>query len=380
MSLTDEIKEYARHLGFCKIGITTAQKFERAHEEADLREGYDCWKEKFEKGADPRKLLPGARSVLVLAYDYAQCAFPEKLLPMIGRAYLSGCYLPQPGTPVYERLQLFEDFLRQKDITFISDHNTLLMRPAAERAGVASFGRNNFSYVDGVGSFVILYGYVTDRELDYDSPAVEDKCPPGCRACINACPTKALYAPYKLDPAKCIGYNNWIRREGRIDPVIPRDIRSELGCHIHGCDVCQEVCPHNKEKLTHLYPADEKLEKMAEEFTLEKLLHMPERFYEKCVRPIMYHYLKDKKYFQRNAAIAMGNSKNTEYVPHLIKELSNPHEIVRQHVVWALGETGDDDAMCALRQHVKEETCQAVVEEAEIILKNTQAGIYKKYS
>lgn len=369
MSLTNEIKTYARELGFCKSGITsTQQRFERVQAEAEARGGYNCWTEKFEKGTDPKRLLKEGKSVIVLAHDYMQCSFPEKLLPYIGRAYLSRSYLPQPGSVVYERLQLFEAFLRQKGLTFVPDQNTLLLRPAAERAGVAYFGHNNFAYVEGVGSFVILYGYVVDKELEYDEPYTESKCPPKCRACVNACPTKALYAPFKLNPEKCIGFNNWMRREGRVDPVIPKEIRGELGCHIHGCDICQQVCPRNRAKLAQKFPADDLLESIAEEFTLEKLLHMPDGFYERCVQPIMYNYINDKKYFQRNAAVAMGNSKNREYVPHLVQELSNPHEIVRLHVAWALGEIGGEASMRALSQHVKGEPSQAVVEEIERIL------------
>lgn len=368
MSLTAEIKEYARQLGFCRAGITTTEKFERVRPEAEARGGYDCWTEKFAEGTVPQSLLKDGKSIIVLAHDYMQCSFPEELLPYIGRAYLSRCYLPQPGSVVYERLQMFEAFLRQKGLVFAADQNTLLLRPAAERAGIASFGHNNFSYVEGVGSFVILYGYVVDKELEYDEPYTKSKCPSNCRACVNACPTKALYAPFKLNPEKCIGFNNWMRREGRVDPVIPREIRRELGCHIHGCDICQEVCPRNKAKLAQKFPEDDLLERIAGEFTLVKLLHMPDGFYERCVRPIMYNYINDKKYFQRNAAVAMGNSKNRDYVPDLAQELTNPHEIVRLHVAWALGEIGGEAAMLALSRHVKDETSQTVVKEINRIL------------
>lgn len=121
-------------------------------------------------------------------------------MSMIGRAYLSRSYLPQPGSEVYKKLRLFEKFMHEKQIDFKSDMNTLLMRPLAERAGVASFGQNNFAYVDGIGSFVLLYGYIINQELEYDKPSAKSKCPPHCRACVNACPTKALYAPFMLDP------------------------------------------------------------------------------------------------------------------------------------------------------------------------------------
>lgn len=337
MSITGEIKAYAMDLGFCKIGVSDVQRHERILSEAAAREGYDYWLERFRSGADPVNLMPEGKSVIVLAYDYARCDFPENLASMIGRAYLSRSYLPQPGSTVHRMLKQFEAFLQERGVRFVPDRNMLMMRPAAERAGVASFGRNNFAYVDGVGSFVILYGYVVDRELEYDAPITDCKCPPNCRACINACPTKALYAPFKLAPARCIGFNNWMRHEGRIDDVVLEEIRPLMGCHIHGCDLCQTVCPRNKAKLSAKHPKDAELEKIAQRFTLRNLLHMPEGFYEECVQPIMYNYIRDPKYFQRNAAIAIGNTADPAFIPDLIEELSSPHETVRFHAEWALG-------------------------------------------
>lgn len=363
MSISKDIKAYALSLGFCKAGISDMQKNERVLSEAQTRDGYEYWLDRFEVGADPKCLMPEGKSVIVLAYDYARVDFPENLLSLIGRAYLSRSYLPQPGSEVHRMLKQFENYLTENGMTFVSDQNTLLMRPAAERAGVASFGQNNFAYVDGIGSFVILYGYVVDKELEYDQPYMNSKCPPICRACVNACPTKALYAPFKLAPEKCIGYNNWMRHEGKVDEVVPRGIRSQMGCHIHGCDLCQEACPRNKAKLATEYPKDELLEGISQKFTLQNLLHMPDGFYEECVQPIMYNYIRDKKYFQRNAAIAMGNSKNPIYIPDLIAELSNREELVRLHVAWALGEMDDDVARAAFHKRLQNETSPAVLEE-----------------
>lgn len=367
-SITSEIKSYALSLGFCKVGVSGPQRYERVYSELNMRDGYDHWLDSFRRGADPKCLMENAKSVIVLAYDYARCQFPENLLSMIGRAYLSRCYPPQPGSAVHQMLTRFEDYLKEKDITYAAD-NRLLVRPAAEQAGVASFGQNNFAYIDGVGSFVILYAYMVDKKLEYDQPATSSKCPPNCRACVNACPTNALYAPFKLEPRKCIGYNNWMRQEGRtISAIVPREIRPQMGCHIHGCDLCQEVCPRNKAKLAGEYPRDVLLEDIGKRFTLHNLLHMPEGFYEECVRPILYSYIKNQKYFQRNATIAMGNTKDPKYIPDLISELSHPEEIIRLHVAWALGQMDDDTARQALQNQLQHETSAAVIDEITVAI------------
>lgn len=371
MSLTSDIKEYALNIGFCKVGITSADPFDTFLRELTTRGGkYDYWMEKFTKGAAPRKIMPNAKSVIVLAYDYAQKSFPETLLPMIGRIYLSRCYLPLENSLCGSRLKLFHDFLSKNGCSFTVDMNTLMMRPAAARAGVSTFGRNNFAYVDGIGSFVVLYGFLVDQELELDTPKLESKCPEGCHACQTACPTKALYAPYKIDPSKCIGFNNWMRQKSKCDSEIPREIRPKLGQHIHGCDLCQVVCPHNRAKVNSNFPRDEFLDWLAERFSLTDLLHMPDGFYQSRVYPIMYNYISDQQYFQRNAAIAIGNSHNEAYIPELVKELSNPHETVRLYVAWALGEMKHRRAQSFLKDHISSECSDLVQEEIRAALDN----------
>jgi len=299
-----------------------------------------------------------------------QKSYPEKLLPFIGRAYLSRSYVPQPEMINGARLQLFTQYLESKGLTVDADMY-IPIRPAAMRAGVMNFGRNNFAYVDGIGSFVILYSFVVDKELEYDSPTPENKCPKGCTACMDACPTNAIYAPFKLNPQRCMGYNHWMRQDGRkeiLNPVIPLDIRKQLGIRIHGCDLCQEVCPRNRSKLAAKLPKDQFLEVIAEDFSLVKLLHMHQDFYRTRVYPIMYNYIQDPKYFQRNAAIALGNTGDDSFVPDLVIEMEHTQPLVRQHVAWALGQLGGNKAKQTLEKYVKLEDVPEVTEEIHMAL------------
>mgnify|MGYP001630715941 CR=1 FL=1 len=340
VTLTQEIKEYALSIGFAKVGITDTEEFTPFIKELRSRgEYYKYWQESLGDGAKIQERMPEGKSLIVLAYDYGQHSYPKELTNMIGRAYLSRSYLPLPDSVNGAMLNLFDKFLEQKNIHFVRDNNTIPMRWAAAKSGVANFGKNNFAYVDGVGSFVILYGYVVDCELEYDEPSFENKCPKGCTKCVDACPTKALYEPFHLNPSKCIGFNNWKRREGKVDEedlIIPEEIRGMLGCHIHGCDVCQEVCPRNQGKVSGKMPKDRFVQHIARDITLPALLHMTDEFYQTRVHPIMHNYIKDKIYFQRNAAIAMGNSGDKSYIPDLKQELSNPSGTVRMYVEWAL--------------------------------------------
>jgi epoxyqueuosine reductase len=153
-------------------------------------------------------------------------------------------------------------------------------RWAAAKSGATTFGKNTFAYVEGIGSFVVIYTLVIDQELEYNQPTMDCHCPPHCRACIDACPTGAIYEPFKLDPERCLGFNAWMRQEkNRIPTVIPKEIRAKMGTRVHGCDLCQEACPKNHQKLQSHLPEDEFLEEIAMNFTLAKMLPMPEDFF-----------------------------------------------------------------------------------------------------
>ena len=338
-ALAERVRAKAAELGFCKCGFTTMDDLPRVSEEASRRRYPDFFQQMVERGSHPRELYPAGRSIIVLAYDFSRIRFPEKLTPHIARTYLSRTYLPLAGSPMRNRLDAFEAFLEEEGIAFEPDRNALMMRPAALRAGVITFGRNNFAYVDGVGSLVTLYGYLVDAELPPDEPSPDCACPPGCHTCIDACPTGALRAAFDLDLEKCILWDNAICPRRGTGPEIPEERRDPIGEHVHGCDACQEACPRNQTALdpAHATETDPVLERIALEFSLESLLHMPDGFYDECVQPSMYNYVRDPAVFQRNAAVAMGNSGDPRYIPHLESELDNPDDAVRSHARWAIG-------------------------------------------
>ena len=338
-SQKERIRAKAAELGFCKVGFTTMDDFDFVALEAAWRGYPEFFQGMIERGARPKSLFEGGASIIVLAYDYARHRYPESLLPYVARTYLSRSYLPMEGSPARERLDAFEAFLTDEGIAFEPDRNALMMRPAAIRAGVATFGRNNFAYVDGVGSFVILYGYLVDAAIEADAPTPKCACPRGCRACIDACPTGALSAPFDLDLSRCLLWDNVIAAKRGDGPVLPIDHREAIGTHIHGCDACQVACPRNQAALDpdrEDAVRDPVLDAIAQEFSLEQLLHMPEGYYERAVLPIMYNYTREPSLFQRNAAVAMGNSGDARYLSHLEAESDNPDPVVAAHVRWAI--------------------------------------------
>ncbi len=374
MSLEKDIKAYALDIGYTHVGIAPADGFcDHINEIESRGDFYDFYSQDprgFMDGALPQKTIPWAKSIICLVWDYAQKAFPEELLGKIGRIYQARCYGPPPHRINGARYQLMVQFV-QKMGCRVARNIFIPERRAAARAGVITFGKNNFAYAKGSGSFVVLSSIVVDKALRYDNPTLKVHCPKDCTACMDACPTGAIYAPLKLNPRRCISFNNWWTQEGRppnITSCIPHDLREKIGIHVHGCDVCQEACPRNKFRLKHKLPKDPFLESIAKEFSLLKMLQMPDGFFQKNIQPLMYNYIREKKYFQRNAAIALGNLGDSQYIPDLSMALKTPHETVRGHAAWALGRLGGKTARKTLSAALQTEASTGVRKEIKMAL------------
>lgn len=371
MSLTSDIKEYALDLGYSDVGITTAEAFPDYI--ADLVERYDMYRFFIEgaikplEGADPKKKMPSARSIIAVVYDYAKEAFPERLVGNVGRVYQACAYDAPPNRITGARRQLLLNFLA-KNCGQSLYGSMLPARMIGARAGIATYGRNSFSYFKGIGSWGVIIPFLVESELEYDTPTMRVDCPSGCTACIDSCPTKAIYEPMHINPLRCIAYNCYIARDGtngRTSSYIPPDIREKMGSWIHGCDICQEACPRNKPRLKMRLTPNAYLNQVAAEFDLTRILDLTEEYYQKIIYPLMFNYHKEKKYFQRNAAIALGNTHDTMFVPNLVKAIQDPEPLVRGYTAWALGQIGGKHAKEALELAEKRERAEFALEEIE---------------
>ncbi|MDR1713789.1 MAG: hypothetical protein LBR39_06535 [Coriobacteriales bacterium] len=325
-------------IGYSLVGFAPADDFEEFIAEALKRQAdYDWWLDGPRKPleqARPTNIMAQAKSLIVLAYNSAQVHFPKHLSSLMGRIYQARCYFAPPANINGARLGLLQAFLANEGI---ASENALWLpqRWAGLRAGLTSFGKNTFAYAPRLGSFIVLTTLVVDATLDPDEPSpVASTCPEDCRRCIDACPTGALAAPYQLVPRRCISFNNWMPQV----QSIPEEIRPLLGSRIHGCDACQEACPKNAAvlKANDTRPRDSLLELLDEELTLEQILHMPDGYYESRIKPVMYNYIRNPQLFRRNAAVAMGNSGDPRYLPHLEQHANDTDPLVREHVAWAI--------------------------------------------
>ena len=118
---------------------------------------------------------------------------------------------------------------------------------------------------------------------------------------------------------------------------MPREeIRGNLGTHIHGCDLCQAVCPRNQKIIQNASRKDPFIQVLKELFDLEKLLILEEDYYQDVVYPIMHNYIRDMDIFRRNAAIALGNTGDPKYIPALEKAALSKNQQMREAALWAI--------------------------------------------
>ncbi len=348
MSLSSDIKEYALALGYDRVGFTTAERFTTY--EAELSERLDMysWATGSDwgliKGADPKSTLPEARSLVVTVFDYHRHTYPQELIGKVGRAYqsLGGV----PPIPIHRaRYRLLKEFLEKAGCSTGKPVFDPPVRLAAARAGITDYGKNTFAFAGESGSFIVMSTLVVDKELEYDAPTIQIGCPEKCNLCIEACPTGALYEPLKIDPRRCIAYNSynapgsWF---GGTQTVLPVQIREQMGTWIYGCDECQQACPRNRQRLRATLPPNPYLEHMAGEFDLQKLVNMSDEHFGRVFQ--LLNYVDNKRYLQRNPAVALGNQGDTEAVPVLAEAMCSPDEPLRGHAAWALGKIGGADA------------------------------------
>ena len=380
MDLTDSVKSRAKALGFCAIGITSADPFEEAEAAAanrtaeGLMDGLSWWSEaRVHASANPRRTTPDARTVIALAFPYPS---PAEASPSPSgggqeggsddgpRGRIASYALGRDYHEVMlERMQPLLAMLRERGYTAKTyvDHGWMLDRAAAARAGIGWIGKNTNLLVPGIGSNVLLAEIVTSAPLETEAP-LKKTCG-ACDACMRICPTGALVAPGVLDNRRCISF--WtIEHRG----VIPLDMRPLIGDWIFGCDLCQEICPVNARPaepdpnaLAAFGPTIESRPRLEELLTLDEAAFRT-RFRESAL------WRTRRAGLLRNVCIALGNVADRGSVPALAGALDDREPLVRGHAAWALGRLGGTAARAALTQALSREADAWVRDECGLAL------------
>ncbi|HEY3403075.1 MAG TPA: tRNA epoxyqueuosine(34) reductase QueG [Ohtaekwangia sp.] len=245
------VKSKAAELGFSFCGISKAEFLEEEAPRLEewLKRGYQgkmsYLENHFDKRLDPSLLVPGAKSVISLIYNY----FPQA--DLAGQSDLKiakYAYGEDYHFVIKDKLKILLDFITKTigevhGRAFV-DSAPVMERTLAKRSGLGWIGKNSLLLNREMGSFFFLAELIIDLQLDYDGP-IKDYCGT-CTACMDACPTDAIPQPYVVDGSKCISYFTIELKE-----EIPADVKGKFENWIFGCDICQDVCPWNSFSKPH---------------------------------------------------------------------------------------------------------------------------------
>lgn len=252
------IRAEAGRLGFEFVGFARAERLDEAARrlEAWLHQGAHgkmaYMENHFDMRVDPTLLVPGAKTVICLTFNYFN---PEKQRDAEAPKISSYAYGEDYHFVVKDKLKALLDFMRREigavEGRCFVDSAPVLEREWAQRAGLGWNGRNTLTIHPRRGSFFFLAEIICDLPLLYDDP-IRDHCGT-CTRCIDACPTQAISPEgYFLDASKCISYLTIELRD-----EIPAAFKGQTDNWMFGCDVCQDVCPWNRFSERHSEPAFE---------------------------------------------------------------------------------------------------------------------------
>ncbi len=355
---SQQIEKLALELGFFKAALTPLEKNSKGSQYFNqwidsAYHGEMAYLERGrEKREDPQQILSEAKTILCLAWDYRTWEYKKS--PFISRYAWEEDYhlvLGEKLKLLHENLKLY--FPKNNFKTYV-DTGPVMEKYWAEQAGLGWIGKHTNLIHPKEGSYFFLASILTDLEEEKSSPKIEDHCGK-CQACIDVCPTRAIIAPYVLDARLCISYLT-IELKGSI----PRELRTQIGHHVYGCDDCQEVCPWNrKAKLPLEFLRSASVEEL--HFYLNLDIQAFKNYFKNT--PILR---AKRRGFLRNVCVVLGNMKLEESIPFLSKALEDDEVLVRGHAAWALGQYENEAILLLLEKTlqkeedlwVKEEICQ----------------------
>jgi epoxyqueuosine reductase len=336
-TLRQMIGREATLAGFDAVAVTTPDSIPLAPARLKqfvaegLHGSMDWIAETLERRADPSVLWPEVRSIIVLAMNYGPDHDPRDVLAKRDRGAIS----------VYAQNRDYHDVIKGRlkeiagrivaraggDVKVFVDTAPVMEKPLAEAAGIGWQGKHSNLVSREFGSWLFLGSIFTTAEIEPDV-AEEDHCG-SCRACLDACPTDAFPAPYRLDARRCISYLT-IENKG----PIPHEFRAAIGNRIYGCDDCLAACPWNKfareaSEAKLAARNDLREPKLADLLTLDDAAFRV-LFSGSPVKRI------GRDRFLRNVLIAAGNSADLSLIEPCRALLADASPLVRGAAVWAL--------------------------------------------
>jgi epoxyqueuosine reductase len=345
---TERVRAAGRALGFDLVGVAPAEPPPHAdflHEW--LARGYAgemAWlARRAAEREDPRRVLPGARSVVVVGLVYERGSEAPAESEAAGFVEARGKVARYAGGADYhdvllERLERLAGEIASlapgtRTRSYV-DTGPVLERPLAARAGLGWIGKNSLLISPALGSYLFLGVVLTDLALLPDA-AEADHCG-SCRACLDACPTEAFAAPYVLDASRCLSYST-IELRGSI----PEPLRAPQQDRVFGCDVCQEVCPWNLRAGRRVAPEPGELraaftpQPAWREPRLDWLLALDATSFDDAAGGTALTRTRWRGLL-RNALVAAGNSGDRSLSEAVRRHAESDDALLAEHARWAL--------------------------------------------
>lgn len=334
LDLKQRLLSFAREIGFdsCRVAecgsATHADEFrnwldEGGHGEMSYMERGE------EKRCDPQKILPGARSIVVLALNYFQGNPHAGDTPAAAGRVARYAWGDDYHDLIANKLDRIDEFLRafggqQK---YYVDTGPVLERDYAAQAGIGWHGKSTMLIDERLGTWFFLAEVLTTLDLPADK-SVPDRCGT-CERCIKACPTGAITAPHRLDARRCISYLT-IELKGSI----PLDLRPLIGDRIFGCDDCLEACPWNRfaqvsREAAFFAPPS----RMG--VPLRDYLSLSDDNFRMVFRNSPIKRIK-RRGFLRNVCVALGNVGDSSDLAALEGATADPEPLIAEHAKWAI--------------------------------------------
>jgi epoxyqueuosine reductase len=343
-ALAARIKQWAVALGFDAVVIGDADLGDAAEQglNAWLADGHhgemDYMASYGSKRARPVELVPGTRRVLSVRMNYRPPAAKDSdaVLADGEAAYLSRYALGRDYHKVLRnRLQKLAEFIQAEIGPFgyraFVDSAPVMEVEAATQAGLGWRGKHTLLLTREHGSFFFLGELFTDLPLPIDPPLPQEHCG-RCTKCIDACPTGAIIAPYRLDARRCISYLT-IELHG----AIPVEFRPLIGNRVYGCDDCQLACPWNRFAVD-TGEGDFAVRNGLDDVTLAELFAWTDSDFKLRLAGSAIYRIGHERWL-RNIAVGLGNAPSSPAVlAALALRRDDPSALVREHVGWALAQ------------------------------------------
>ncbi|NLW39699.1 MAG: tRNA epoxyqueuosine(34) reductase QueG [Tissierellia bacterium] len=366
MDLKQLIIDKAKEVKIDIIGFTTCEPFYNMKDYLVIRreKGRETeFEEKdLNKRINPVLTLPECKTIIAIGLSY-NVDFNERADYRLKGILSKSSWGLDYHWVLRDRMEkLIEEIKKLKDFNYryFVDTGPLMDREVANRAGIGYYGKNCSIINDEYGSFIFLGYMLTDLELDIGDKRPASKCG-DCTLCIDACPTKALEGPYRVNPKKCISYLTQSKDS------IPYELREKMGVKIYGCDTCQRVCPKNKgvKKSDH----QEFIPKLTKGYMdIEELFFISNRqFKDKYGR--MAGSWRGKNILKRNGIIALVNMKDRENIRLIEPLLKDPNPMTREYAAWALLKLDYDYGRVVVGEWIKIENDEGVKSELEKLIK-----------